>query len=412
MRATSPKHYVLLLVVAALVCTGAYSIASGPYRLQIVSPSAIGLIEGTPVMMKGFQAGEIDSIEVRGADALVTVSMDSDFVPLHDGAAANVMWKALLGERLLQITDGAPGNPEIPSGGTLQGNIPAPVEMDDVLSALDPPTRERLSSLVRRLDGTVAGSERDVNDTLRTAGPAVGALGNVLRGLGTDGEAIKQLVTQLDGTTSLLAARNGDMERIVGQLGSATAQTAARRDQLKQTVDGMPGTLDRAQKVLGNVPGTVDEAVPLLDDVRPATEKLPSVSANLQPLLADLRPAIADLRPTFDSASELLRFTPGLIDSAHQTVPATTQAVDSLGPALRFLRPYSPELMGWMSNWGSAFANSDGNGHFARIFVQSGGEAANVNPGITTPGVHRDLQPAPGSAVGQPWTDAFGSGER
>lgn len=412
MRTTTPRFWVLLLVVAVLACTGAYSAAAGSYTLQVVSPSGIGLIKGTPVMVKGFQAGEIDSIDVRGALAVISVSMDSDFVPLHDGATASVIWKALLGERLLQITDGAPGNPEIPSGGTLQGNIPAPVEMDDVLSALDQPTRTRLSSLVKRLDGTVAGSEKDINDTIRTAGPAVGALGNVLRGLGTDGEAIKQLVTQLNGTTSALAARNGDVERIVSQLGAASAQTAARRDRLKETVDGLPGTLDRAQRVLGNVPGTVDEATPLLDDVRPATEKLPSVSANLQPLLADLRPAIADLRPTLDSTSELLRFTPGLIDSAHNTVPATSKALDSLAPALQFLRPYSPELMGWMSNWGSAFANSDANGHFARILVQSGAEAANVNPGITTPGVSRELQPAPGSSVGQPWTDAFGSGER
>lgn len=413
MRTTSSRYWALLCAVAVLVCTGAYSaVAAGPYTLTVVAPSAIGLIEGTPVMAKGFQAGEIEGIEVRDGKAVVTVSLDDDFVPLHAGATANVMWKALLGERLLQITDGAPGNPEIPSGGTLQGEIPAPVEMDDVLATLDPPTRERLSSLVRRLDGTVAGSERDVNETIRAAGPAVGALGEVLRGLGTDGEAIKQLVTQLNGTTTLLAERNGDVQKIVDQLGTATARTAAHRDQLRQTLDGAPGTLDRAQQVLGDVPGTVDEAVPLLDDLRPATEKLPSVSANLQPLLADLRPAIGDLRPTLDSASELLRFTPGLIDSAHDTVPATNRAVDGLQPALQFLRPYSPELMGWMSNWASAFANSDGNGHFARIFVQSGAEAANVNPGVTTPGVERELQPAPGTAVDQPWTDAFGSGER
>ncbi|OJG06091.1 mce related protein [Pseudonocardia autotrophica] len=403
----------LLLAVVALACTGAYTALSmGPYELKILSPTATGLITGTPVMVKGFKAGVIDDISVQGDKALVSVTLDREFAPLHDGASASVIWKALLGERLLQITDGDAANAEIPSGGTLQGNIPAPVELDDVLSTLDPPTRERLASLVKRLDGTVAGSEQDTNETLRTAGPAIAALGNVLRGLGTDGEAIKQLVTQLNGTTSILAGRSGDVERIVQQLGDATAQTATRREQLGQVLDQVPGTLDRAQRVLGNVPGTVDEALPLLEDLRPATEKLQSVSGNLQPLLADLRPAIADLRPTLDSASELLRYTPGLIDSAHDTVPATNRAFESLTPAFEFLRPYTPELLGWMTNWNSAFANSDANGHFARIFVQGGLEQVNVNPGVPSPGVTRDLKPAPGSSVGQPWTDAFGSGER
>ena len=91
MRARGPKFSVLLFVVAVLVCTGSYSaVAASSYSLQVVSPSAIGLIEGTPVMVKGFQAGSIDSIEVRGAQAVVSVSLDGDFVPLHAGASASV----------------------------------------------------------------------------------------------------------------------------------------------------------------------------------------------------------------------------------------------------------------------------------------------------------------------------------
>ncbi|MEU4377234.1 MlaD family protein [Pseudonocardia alni] len=407
------RYAALLIAVIALACTGAYTaVAAGSYTLTVVAPTATNLVVGTPVMMKGFNAGTIDAVAVEDGRATIDISLDGDFAPLHEGAKAEVVWKALLGERLLQISDGPTSNAEIPSGGRLEGNNPAPVELDNVLETLDPATREKVASLVRRLDGTLAGSEGDVNETLRTAGPAVEALGDVLRGLGTDGEAIKQLATQLNQTTTILDARNGDVQQIVSQLGDSSAAMASRRDQLGQVFQELPGTLDRAQTVLGNVPGTVDEAAPLLDDLRPATEKLRPVSANLQPLLADLRPAIADLRPTLDSASELLRFTPGLLDSAAETVPAGNQAFESLTPAIDFLRPYAPELVGWMSNWNSAFANSDANGHYARIQVQGGLEQLNANPGVPAPGTNRDLQPAPGSSVGQPWTDAFGSGER
>ncbi|WP_226369825.1 MlaD family protein [Pseudonocardia oceani] len=402
---------VVAVLVMATTAAGVLSF-NGPYRVTVVLDNAANLIQGSLVKVNGFDAGRIEELDVVDGRARLSLVLDREYAPLHDGATVNVVWKALLGERLVNLTDGPAGNAEIPSGGMLTGEQPAPVELDTVLAALDPPTRERLNSLTRNLDDTLTDSEADLNATLRTAGPAIGALGDVLRGLGTDGEAVRQLVTRLNETMAILARRDGDVSRVVDQLGGAVDQIVAQREALGGTLQELPPTLRQARTTLDSVPGTVEEVTPLLEALEPATARLPGVAADLRPLLSDLRPAIADLRPTLDSASELLQFTPGLLDSGTATVPDIEQTVAGITPALAFLRPYTPELAGFLTNWNSANANFDRNGHYARIYVTAGAENVNVNPGVLPPGTTKNLAPLPGELVGQPWTDAFGEGMR
>ena len=50
---------------------------------------------------------------------------------------------------------------------------------DQVLAALDPPTRQRLTGLINNLRQTLNGHEQDLNSTVQSAGPALRALGQV-----------------------------------------------------------------------------------------------------------------------------------------------------------------------------------------------------------------------------------------
>lgn len=410
------RRGVALTLIAAVLGTVLSSIwawaeASG-YQVNIVLPSATNIVEGGSVQVNGLSAGKVESIEVRDRKAMVRVSLDSDFAPLHDGTSAQVEWKASLSERIIQLRPGPATNAEIPDDGMLRADAQAPVEMDQVLAALDPETRQRLSSLVQRLQGTVGGEEPDLNRTLRTAGPAVQSLGQVLDAVGTDGPAIRSLVTQLSQMTGAVAARQSDLQGTVQNLSQFANGTAAQREQLRASLRELPPTLRTARSTLDTVPGAVDQSLPLLQDLRPAAAKLPQVARNLSPLLSDLRPATAELKPTLESAQGLLARTPAMLDSAHAVLPGAKNAVDRATPALSFLRPYTPELTGWLANWGSATANRDSYGNYARIWVQGGAGNVNANPGVMPPGVGKKSTRVPGELEGQPWTDATGSGMR
>ncbi len=281
-----------------------------------------------------------------------------------------------------------------------------------MLDALDAPTRAHLVGVIQELTATVNGHENDINATIQTAGPALQALGEVLRQLGTDSPAIEQLVTQMGGMMSTLSARNEAVSAIVQQLATLTSLTVKQRAALNAVLQKLPGTLSTATNTLNDVPSAVANALPLVGKLKQAADQLPAVAKNLNPVLRGLTPLTSQLGPTLTAATQLLDYTPGLLDAATATLPSITSVLSGIEPALAFLRPYTPEAIGFLTNWGSASANYDANGHYARIYAQAGAGNLNANPGVVPPGYTSDPSPLPGALVNQPWTDAFGSGMR
>jgi phospholipid/cholesterol/gamma-HCH transport system substrate-binding protein len=385
---------------------------SADHQLQIVMPNAANLLDGSRVEINGAQVGDVTGLATRDGQAVVTVTVDQAHWPLHAGTGAQVQWRGLLGERVLELTPAAAKNPEIPSGGMITAGTEQ-VELDQVLAALDPATRAHLDSTVRQLDQSLKAHPDDVKNTLSAAGPAVAELGEVLKAVGQDGPAITNLIANLKQTMDPLAARQTKVKQIISDLDAATSSMAGEQAQLQQALSQLPATLGSAQKTMAGVPSAVDATVPLLKDLRPSTQQLTSVAKTLSPLLVDLRPTMADLRPTLDAAGTLLQYTPTLLDSAHAVLPGVTQAAAQLNPAVTFLRPYTPDIVGWLSNWGAAFANFDSQGHYFHGIVQVGTNILDDNPGVVV-GLKGgpNSTPAPGMASGQGWTDANGSGPR
>jgi phospholipid/cholesterol/gamma-HCH transport system substrate-binding protein len=411
---TSRLKWLLGAAALVVVLAGSYFVLTqtDDYEVELVMPDAANLLDGSRVEIKGQVVGSITDLTTRDGQAMVTVSVDSDHAPLHSGSRAQVQWRGLLGERVVELVPGPASNPEIPSGGMITAGTEQ-VELDQVLSALDTKTRSHVKSLVQQLDSNLKQRPDDIKSTLSTAGPAVKQLGAVLRAVGQDGPAIKTLITNLRNVMDPLSNRRAELAKIVSDLSSSMDSMSAEQSHLQQAIGQLPSTLDTAKQTMDKVPGTVDNTTPLLRDLHPATQQLTTVSKNLSPVLVDARPTIAQLRPTLNSASTLLSQTPSLLDNTHGVLPGATQMAHTLQPAVKFLRPYTPDLMGWLSNWSGAFANYDGQGHYFHGLVQVGPNALDDNPGANV-GLKGgpNSRPAPGMATGQGWVDANGSGPR
>jgi phospholipid/cholesterol/gamma-HCH transport system substrate-binding protein len=405
-----PRTLVALVGAGVLVAaTAAVATGSGDDNtLDVVLPAATNLVPGSEVEIHGAPAGRVKELDTRDGKAVVTVALDDDHAPLHDGTTARISYKALLGERILELFPGKDAAPALADGALVEGGVDR-VELDQVLAALDKPTRQKLQSLLDRLSGTLDGKEADVRSTVQTLGPAAQALGQVLEAVGHDGPTIRKLVTRLSTLMTTLDKHDAEVESTVRDLATATGTIADNRAQLSRALADLPETLRTARSTLGDVPSTVDAARPLLKTLAPGMQQLPGVARQLAPVLQDLRPTIAELRPTLASLQGLLNYTPGLLDGAGAVLPQADQVLGDLGPALAYERPYTPELVGWLANWGSAAANYDENGHYLRAFIEEGSTSLVNNPGILPPGVTRHLTRLPGESEGQPWTDAHGS---
>jgi phospholipid/cholesterol/gamma-HCH transport system substrate-binding protein len=397
-------------VVATIVLGYVALRGGGTYEVKMVMPSAAQLSARTPVWINGNNAGKITKLQVKDGKAVATLSLHDDFGRLHDGTTSRVEWVSAIGERVLTLYPGAKKNAVIPNGSYLEAKS-SQVEVDQVLEALDAPTRARLSSLIGELNGTVDGRELALRSTIRSASGTANALGEVLRAVGQDGPAVRSLVSQLSQMTRLAASRHAKIASTVSNLDAMTGRVAANQSQLSSALQKLPRTLATARGTLGRVPAASHSTVALLTDLRPAAHKLPGVSADLAPTLVDLRPTVAQLRPLLGAAADLLQQTPGLLDATHQVLPSVNDLVGDLGPAIDFLRPYTPEAVGGLDNWGQAFAPYDGAGHTWAGLLAPGTNALNESP-VPLPTSRRNSAPPPGQPVGQPWTDAAGSGIR
>jgi len=403
------------LVAVLIVLAGAGGFALSRLRsgqqLSVVLPDAIGIVAGTPVQLDGFDVGQVTSIAARGDKAVLELVMDRLPRPLRAGTGVTVEWRSLLGERYLQLRPGPERNPVLPDGAMIEAGS-TQVVVEDLLQSLDPPTRAHLASMVQQLNSAFDGAQPDFNRTLRAAGPSVQALGAVLNAIGSDGQSIKTVLANLRQVTSVLAARREGLSGTVLDLNRLTSTAAVHQRQLSDGLARLPATLDSARTALDKVPAAADATAGLLHDLRPAADRLPAVARNLSPVMRDLKPTLRLLRPTLEAADRLLDGTPDFLDEATDVLPQLRSTVERAAPAVAFLRPYTPEVMGFVSNWGNLFSTYDSSGHFAHPVVVGGASAFDSSPPVTIPGEEAKSQAYPGEIANQSWTDANGSAPR
>lgn len=396
--------------VAAVLGLGIYAfVQASTYKVELVLPSAAQLVTGSPVWVNGLAAGAVEDTRVEDGKAVVEVSVSRDFAPLREGTTSWIQWYSAVGERVVNLTPGPAQNAEIPDGGVYAPKLTKQIEVDQIFAELTPQTRERLNTLIHQMDGTFEGSEKNIQATLNTAGPAVHALGGVLEGVGRDGPAIKALVKELNEVTSIATKHRSDVAATVRNLTAFTSPLAAQQSSISEALKELPPTLQAAQDTLNDVPPAVDATNPFLKDLRPGTDRLASFSKNLSGVLGDLRPAVDDLRPTLGSLRGVLDKTPDFLDRTHDIVPPLHRITERYADAASFLRPYTPELVGWIQNFGLSFSAYDSQGHYWSTVLGEGGPNS-FNEHVTNPPLNNPVkEPKPGSLVGQPWTDAWGS---
>src|SRR5215208_4166101 len=59
---------------------------------------------------------------------------------------------------------------------------------------------------------------------------------------------------------------------------------------------------------------------------------------------------------------------------------ASTAALKRAQPVLEFIRPYTPDFVGWLRDFGQGANTYDANGHYARIMPMSGAYSFTDNP--------------------------------
>ncbi|NMN93771.1 MCE family protein [Antrihabitans stalactiti] len=206
-----------------------------------VFADASGLGAGQPVRIAGVDVGRVQAVELDGRTANVTFDVMDD-VHVTPDATLQVRYQNLLGDRYLEVTNGANIADPLGKGGTIPITQTKPaLDIDALLGGLAPLTRsldpaqiDRLSgellSVLQGQGGTVTGILQQVAAlTSRLAdrdaliGAVITNLGSVLTTVGDESGALKNIIDQLQGLVSHLSEQSTPITNALVSINTGSA---------------------------------------------------------------------------------------------------------------------------------------------------------------------------------------------
>jgi phospholipid/cholesterol/gamma-HCH transport system substrate-binding protein len=379
--------------------------------------SANELHSRTPVRIAGVEVGRVTGFKRGpGGTAIIKMAIRGNGRPIHRDATLKVRPRIFLeGNFFVDLKPGSPSSPELPSGGTIPiANTATPVQLDQILTELDSPTRANLLHFVHALATSVKGGGAETFDkTLKYWAPTFrnGAVaaesfrglrdhdlsefirdgGKTAEAIASDRAALANLVAGLNRSTRALAQRRAKVDAALVQLAATVAQARPAFEAINAAIPSSRALVQDARPALRIAPPTLRSANVLLDQVsaliRPA--ELPRLLDQLDPAilsLAQLEPQLAQLLGLLNPVTECVRTN---------VVPTLKKPVDD--GDLSTGQPVYRELLSSLVGLASASQNFDGNGTALRYHAGFGDETVSLGKNNPEPAIGLTSQPILGS---------------
>jgi phospholipid/cholesterol/gamma-HCH transport system substrate-binding protein len=362
--------------VVVLVAFLMFSGGSG-YTVTAVFQNAGQLVKGNYVEVAGRAVGKVKSIELdENAQARVKLSVGSGFDPLHEGTTAVIRASSLSGiaNRYIELHPGPNSGAKIDDGGMIRADkTQAPVDLDQLFDTLDPKTRKGLQNIVQGGAAQYKDKSAKAAEALHYFNPALSTSARVMRELVYDRQAFQRFVTDTAEAVSAIQERRSDLAAAVGNANTTAKAIGDENVALGRALGLLPDTLRRANTTFVNLRATLDDLDVLVNASKPATKDLAPLFRQLQALVKESRPTIHDLRFLIRKEgknNDLIELTgkmPKLAQIAKDTFPHDIAALTKSLPVISYIRPYTPDLTGWITKFGQVANPYDANGHYARI---------------------------------------------
>ncbi|MCZ4494669.1 MAG: hypothetical protein JWP53_3600 [Conexibacter sp.] len=417
---TGPNPFLVGLLVLLLAAIASYAGFSKHvpfthgFRVKAVFENANNVRPNSPVRIAGVNIGKVKSVQAyKGGDgnaAVVTMEIDKAGLPIHKDATMKVRPRIFLeGNEFVDLSPGTPAAPTISDGDTLpMTQTAAPVQFDQILTALQSNTRDDLKRLLEGYgtaltyqptaaddvtqDPAVKGetAAKSLNDSIDTAPGAlrnasivnhaflglqshdlsglVDNTGKVTRALSRNEQSLKDFVTNFNTTMASLASRQSELKQTIALLGPTLEHTNTALTHLDAS---FPNTRAFAKEILPGVketPATIDAALPWIAQTR----KLVS-QAELGGLTKELKPTTVDLARLVDGTLTALPQADLVSQCVTHTILPTGDIKISDGQFTSNEENYK-EFWYAMVGLAGESQNFDGNGHYVRFAVGGGSQ--------------------------------------
>jgi phospholipid/cholesterol/gamma-HCH transport system substrate-binding protein len=397
------------------------------FRVKAVFPSANSIRTNSPVRIAGVNVGKVKAIARQpGTDAaIVTMEIDKQGLPIHKDATLKIRPRIFLeGNFFVDLQPGTPGTPTLGDGDTLPiTQASDPVQLDQVLTALQQDTRKQLQELLdnygqaltakptpaqdAQQDPSVRGltAAAALNQSYKYGGPAFKSTSIVNDAfLGEQPHDLSNLIAGLDKTTKGLDQNEASLKDLITNFNTTMASFASQSGNLRQSIHLLAPTLDTADKALTSLNNSFPNTRAFAREILPGVRETPATinasfpwiaqtrkllgQSELRGLVQQLSPATADLARLTDRTLKLLPQADLIAKCATNVILPTGDIKIADGPLTSNAENYK-EFWYAMVGLAGEGQNFDGNGMYVRF--QPGGGDQTISSGTIGPYTNTQL---------------------
>ncbi len=353
----------------------------GGYKYTLLFQTGGQLVPGNEVLTAGQRVGMVDSIDLTDDNqAAVQVTMDD---PLREGTTAVIRQTSLSGvaNRYISLTPGPNNSPDIEQKSTITGeDTTTPVDIDQLFNIFRPRERAALQKFIQGNATVYAGKGELANRAYKFLNPSLSTSEQLFQELTADSVSLSRFLVSGSQTFGALADRREDLTSLIATANETLGAISARNEDLDRSLAALPDTLRQTNTTYVNLRATLDDLDPLVEASYPATKdaapflrKTAKVATDSTPIFTKLAD-IARLPGQNNDLADTLKKLPTVKKRGSKALPASIKAMNVSQDDLTFLRPYTPDILAWLSKFGEVTAYYDGQGHYGRV------QPAGANP--------------------------------
>jgi phospholipid/cholesterol/gamma-HCH transport system substrate-binding protein len=284
------------------------------FRLKAVFPTAVNIHPKSPVRIAGVDVGKVTSIKRQGSTGLVSMEIESRGLPLHSDATLKIRPRIFLeGNWFIEMQPGSPSAKTLSSGATIPITQTAdPVQLDQVLDALDTDTRANLQKFLIYYgkgiqDKPSASADAEQLPEVRglNAAQALNKLYEYapegLRGSsiinqalgGTEPHDLSKLVANVGKVASALNVHEQQLGELVGNFNTFLSAFADQSSSLRATVAELPSALRGVDHGLASLDASFKPTREFSHDILPGLRVTPSAVKGILPWIGQVTASLS-----------------------------------------------------------------------------------------------------------------------
>jgi len=418
-RANPVRAGVVLIVIVVIAVYFSFT-KSIPFkhgfRLKAEFGTAVDIQPKSPVRIAGVNVGQVTSIQRDGKTGLVNMEIESKGLPIHSDATLKIRPRLFLeGNWFIELQPGSPSAKTVSSGYTVPvAQTSDPVQLDQVLDALNTDTRANLQSflinygeaLTRKPEAPEnAEQEPEVrglnaaqalNKTYDHSSPALRGGAVIDQAItGTEPHDLSKLIASIGKVTAALNVHEQDLSELIPNFNTFFAALAQQSTSLTTLVGELPTALANIDHGLAgldasflptrtfahdilpglqNTNSTVAAALPWIEQVEASLEpsELGGVAKGLDVSIPSLAKVTSEQIPLYKQTGEFNKCLTKVIFPAGNTKIQDGSSTSGVEDYKEFW--YS--LVG-LDGFGQSF---DGNGPTAKVLVGNSGQTLRSQP--------------------------------